>query len=415
MTHVAEAPNDTDTRMNGIQVGQPVFVGRTTGSRLMTLAAASGPADSTDPVDLALRAAVDVEFGGERPGNIIVEDFTPPMEGQLYSITDVRAMQYPDGPVAPRLRIYRGDLDAVLKLAKAGPETRAFLKKNAQPSYRVGYRPLGVATAELNWDGSVGPIRMQGYVPLRAAMKGLRPAVSQIDEYVRIPLWHPTLRVLHWLNVFLITVMTVTGYYIANPFFGPEPTGADSGYFMGWIRMVHFIAAFAWIAMSIVRLFMLFFSRNKLSRWSALWPLKNKHDLRNLWKTVKSYLFIQRHEAPVFLGHNPLQQIAYTAIYGMALLQVLTGLALFGLYNMTSPIWRFFAWPLMFMSIPDLRLLHTVIMILFWVFLVLHLYLAARADCLERHGGMSSMFNGGVWIRKGTITADDPRTFEHLT
>jgi len=52
------------------------------------------------------------------------------------------------------------------------------------------------------------------------------------------------------------------------------------------------------------------------------------------------------------------------------------------------------------------------IMFLFWAFLILHLYLAVRADSLERHGGLSSMINGGIWLKKGTVTADDPRTYD---
>jgi Ni,Fe-hydrogenase I cytochrome b subunit len=46
--------------------------------------------------------------------------------------------------------------------------------------------------------------------------------------------------------------------------------------------------------------------------------------------------------------------------------------------------------------------------LLFWAFLMLHIYLAVRADTIERHGGLSAMISGGVWLRRGSHPVDDP-------
>ncbi|MPN19849.1 hypothetical protein SDC9_167222 [bioreactor metagenome] len=59
-------------------------------------------------------------------------------------------------------------------------------------------------------------------------------------------------------------------------------------------------------------------------------------------------------------------------------------------------------------GIPGVRFFHAAIMFLLWVFVIIHVYLAVRADSLERHGGLSSMINGGVWLRRGAKPVDAP-------
>lgn len=414
MTQSALAAEATTTK-KGLQIGQPVAIGRHTGNRLLTLAAASAPVGSADPVDQALQAAARRQFDKPVP-TATVEQIEPATPERRYSVVHLSNVNYPDGGHADRLLVYRGDLEAIMTDVKTNREDKFTLRRNAQPVYRAGYRPLGVASAEGTPDGKYGQLKIAGFVPLRTVAAGepggMVPGVAQAVEYLRLPTWSVALRVMHWMNVALILILSLTGIYIMNPFFGDAPGGGGGGHLMGWVRLIHFVAVGVWVAMSFVRVVMLFFSMNPLQRWPALWPLKNKHDLTNAWKVIKAYLFIDRHEAPVYVGHNPLQQVAYTGVYLMAVLQVVTGFALFAQYHMTSAFWRLMAWPSNFLSVPDLRLWHTAIMYLFWVFLVLHIYLAIRADSLERHGGLSSMVNGGIWLKKGTVTADDPRTYE---
>jgi Ni,Fe-hydrogenase I cytochrome b subunit len=59
-------------------------------------------------------------------------------------------------------------------------------------------------------------------------------------------------------------------------------------------------------------------------------------------------------------------------------------------------------------GIPGVRLAHTMMMFALWAFVIVHVYLAVRADSLERHGGISSMINGGVWLRRGAKPVDAP-------
>jgi Ni/Fe-hydrogenase b-type cytochrome subunit len=252
---------------------------------------------------------------------------------------------------------------------------------------------------------------VHGFVPVRTVRaRGFQPdAVGRPAEWVRVPVWPASLRWMHWLNVAAIVALTVTGFYIADPFFRPGPAvSPNTGYFMGYVRLVHYSVAWAWVTLGLVRLYLLFFSRDRFVRWPTLWPLKNRQDIRNTGKTLSAYLLVHPDEAPTYIAHNPVQQITYSGIYLMSLLQVVTGFALYGLNDPRSNLWRWFQLPVTWIGAPDVRLIHYLVMLAFWVFLVLHVYLAVRADTVDRNGGVSSMLSGGVWLRRGSHPVDDP-------
>jgi Ni/Fe-hydrogenase b-type cytochrome subunit len=220
-------------------------------------------------------------------------------------------------------------------------------------------------------------------------------------------MWPATLRWLHWLNVVTLVLLTMTGFYIADPFFRPGPGSFGAESFMDNVRFVHFAVAAVWVTLGAVRLYLLFFSRDRFVRWPALWPLKSIQDARNLGGTLSAYLLIRR-EAPLYVAHNPLQQFAYTGIYLMAVVQAITGFALYGLYNVHSAFWDLFQLPVQWWGAPTVRLIHYLLMVVFWAFTMLHVYLVLRADTIERHGGLSSMISGGVWLHRGSHPVDDP-------
>ena len=92
----------------------------------------------------------------------------------------------------------------------------------------------------------------------------------------------------------------------------------------------------------------------------------------------------------------------------MCLIQMLSGIVLYGLYNQTDWFWIIVAYPMHWMGVSTIRMIHALIMFVLWSFVIVHVYLATRADALERHGGVSSMVNGGVWLRRGSKPVDAP-------
>jgi len=224
-------------------------------------------------------------------------------------------------------------------------------------------------------------------------------------EYQWVYLWEWPIRIMHWLAAGSLLVLTVTGLYIGRPYF---VTGGDTGahFLMGWMRAFHFGAAAVLVATGIVRVYWLF-AGNKFERWVALFPVRPR-DWVNLVRQVKFYLMIQPEKAPHYLGHNPLQQLSYTALYGLALLQVATGFALYGQSDPGGFFFTVFGWlgPL-FGGMPVLRFVHHVATWVFLAFIPIHVYLAVRADLLERWGSVSSIISGGRFVPVGQKFIDE--------
>lgn len=399
-----------DTISQGIEVGGGFSSGDLSMRRLLTMAAVS-PEDSTDPVDIALKDSLTYQFRHGAPNvEVPPEDFDPP-KGRRYSLA--RISNFKRTKFGPDLKmvIARGDLESVMNVAEVKREERTLLRKNAQMAGSRGFRCLGVATATVGEDGKLGPFQMEGFINVRPRGTGLsgEDLTPTSDDWVRLQVWSGGLRFLHWLNVFLIVTMSVTGFYIMNPFFGDTYfRGIEIGYLMGWMRFIHFTAAFTWIAVGVVRAFMAFTSKDRYLRWATFWPFKKKEDFRYLRETLGAYLFL-RKEGPLYVAHNPLQQLTYTGIYVIGAFQMLIGLALYALPHVsTNPIWSFLATPNYLFGVPALRNLHVVIMFLFWAFVIAHIYLAFRADSTERNGGVSAMINGGVYLRRGSKPVDAP-------
>ncbi|HXF96356.1 MAG TPA: Ni/Fe-hydrogenase, b-type cytochrome subunit [Gemmatimonadales bacterium] len=217
-----------------------------------------------------------------------------------------------------------------------------------------------------------------------------------VGDYHWVYLWGAPLRAMHWLAALAIVVLLVTGFYIGRPYFmtGGE---ASAHYLMGWMRFLHFTAAAVLVTTGIVRVYWLF-AGNQFERWKALFPVRTR-DWVNLWKQVKYYLMIQPEKAPRYLGHNPLQQLSYTGVYAVALLMVITGFALYGQADPNGFFYAAFGWVARVVGgMQMVRFLHHIFAWAFLIFLPIHVYLAIRADHLERTGTISSIISGGRFV-----------------
>lgn len=392
----------------GVQAIDGFSVGKLSSQRLMSLAAVALE-DTEDPVDLALAAKLRRDRPDLRLAKVVEGEYDPARHDRRYSLARARDFAGSEGQTRD-LMVMRGDLEHVIAAVRPAREDRMLLRRQAQMARMRGCRPLGVASARVQPDGSLGPYRMQGFVTLRptGARGFAEDTASRPGEWVRVNVWSGLLRWQHWINVAVIFILSCTGYYIMDPFFGPQArAGAETGFLMGWFRLIHFIAAFIWLAIGATRVVLAFASRDRYMRWPTFWPLKKRSDIANLGKVAAYYAFLRKH-GPLYLAHNPLQQLAYTTIYVLGVLQMATGLSLYALYHMSNPVWALVALPASWVGVPILRLIHAFIMFVLWAFVIMHVYLAIRADSLERHGGVSSMVNGGVWLRRGSKPVDAP-------
>lgn len=224
-------------------------------------------------------------------------------------------------------------------------------------------------------------------------------------EYRWVYLWEWPIRAMHWTAALCIAVLVVTGLYIGKPYFmtGGE---ASAHYLMGWVRFIHFAAAAVLVMTAIVRAYWLLMG-NRYERLAALFPVRPR-DWVNLVKMIKFYLMIEPEKAPRYLGHNPLQQLSYTGMYGVAALMVVTGFALYGQSNPSGWIYAATNWigPL-FGGMPIVRFVHHAASWAFLIFIPIHVYLALRADNLERTGVISSIVSGGRFIPSDHTFVDE--------
>jgi Ni/Fe-hydrogenase b-type cytochrome subunit len=215
-------------------------------------------------------------------------------------------------------------------------------------------------------------------------------------EYRWVYLWEWPIRVMHWIAAVCIVVLTVTGLYIGKPYF--ITSGEASAHFlMGWMRFFHFAAAGLLVMTAIVRGYWLFMG-NKYERLRALFPVRPR-DWVNLFRMVKFYLMIRPERAPHYLGHNPLQQLSYTAVYLLAAVMVITGFAMYGQSDPNGFFYAAFNWiGTLVGGMPVVRFIHHALTWAFLIFIPIHVYLAIRADQLERTGVISSIVSGGRFV-----------------
>lgn len=215
-------------------------------------------------------------------------------------------------------------------------------------------------------------------------------------KYQWVYLWDAPIRIMHWLAALGLVVLVVTGLYIGRPYFVTGGAESADPFVMGWMRFIHFAAAAVLVMTAIVRVYWLF-AGNKFERLGALFPIRPR-DWVNMFRQVKYYLMMEEHP-PHYLGHNPMQQLSYTGVYLLALVMVVSGFALYGQSNPNGIFYAAFNWVgIIAGGMPVVRFVHHAATWAFLIFIPIHLYLALRADNLERSGVISSIITGGRFV-----------------
>ena len=230
----------------------------------------------------------------------------------------------------------------------------------------------------------------------RSPRRKERDLPRQYGDYRWVFLWHRPVRIGHWIAVITVTLLFFTGLYLGRPVVMAAST--EKGTFVyQYVRLTHFIAAAAFVAAGLVRIYW-FFVGGRFERWDSLFPVRPR-EWKNMWWMIRYYLFIHPDEAPHYIGHNPLQRVAHTLTYAIGAIMALTGFVMFGQANPGGITNTVFGWmaPLMG-GLQMVRVIHHVLMWYFPIFVLLHVYLAIRSDLLERSGSVSAMLTGGRFV-----------------
>ncbi len=208
-------------------------------------------------------------------------------------------------------------------------------------------------------------------------------------------------RLWHWLNALCIFTLAVTGWFIASPL--PSVAGeASENFLMGYIRFVHFAAAYVFAIAFVAR---------------AYWALVGNHHAQQLFKLpvtdgkwwagllheLRWYFFLEKLPRK-YIGHNPLAHFCmFMAITLGGLFMIATGFALYG-EGAQEGHWShtlFTSWviPLFGQS----QAVHSWHHLVAWgivVFIIVHVYAAIREEMMSRQTMISAMISGSRTFRK---------------
>ena len=217
--------------------------------------------------------------------------------------------------------------------------------------------------------------------------------------------WEWPVRIVHWVIVLTLVVLSVTGYYLGHPFFGGGSAGRP-GFAVGGMRSAHEVAGFVFTAAVLTRIYWAF-AGNRYAHWRALVPI-TRTQFRDL-RSMAAYYALVRRSPPRTNGHNPLAGLAYLALYAFFALSILSGLGLMAWVGRIA-IWRtLFGWTYAVLPIQQLRLLHFLLMFVFGAFAIHHVYSAVLIDVEEHNGELSSIVTGyKADVLGGEAPRDEP-------
>lgn len=215
-------------------------------------------------------------------------------------------------------------------------------------------------------------------------------------------------RLWHWINALAIFALIGTGYLIGEP---PSsvPGEANDNFFFGWIRYIHFSAAYILIAGFILR-FYLAIMGNKHARELFFPPLFRKSWWAGVWHEVKWYAFLTK-EPRKYVGHNPLASLFmhFMFVWGV-IFMIVTGLALYG-EGTGMGTWQyewFSSWVIpLFGQSQDVHTWHHLGMWYLICFMITHIYVAFREDIMSRQSIVSTMISGWRTFKDNRPIDDD--------
>ena len=96
-----------------------------------------------------------------------------------------------------------------------------------------------------------------------------RTAVRPQAQVVYV--WELPVRIVHWVIVLALVVLSITGYELHHPFLSGAGGPGDPGFTIGTMRFIHEATAFVFIAAVLVRVYWAFVG-NRYAHWRGLVP-----------------------------------------------------------------------------------------------------------------------------------------------
>jgi len=233
----------------------------------------------------------------------------------------------------------------------------------------------------------------RSFADARHPDKKLGPAVA-------VYVWQYPLRLFHWGMVISIGVLAFTGYYIHDPFIVGQ---VDHPFLMGEFRFVHETFGMIFMALFLMRIY-LFFGGNRWEGWRQYVPVRAAqwNEMREM---MKFYLFL-RPKPISKIGHNAMAAFSYLGLYSLVVVEMITGLVMFNWLRHSPILGPLVGWIPRFISFPNVRLIHFLLMFVFISFGIFHVHVSMLISREEKRGLMDSIFTGYKVIPADELQAE---------
>jgi Ni/Fe-hydrogenase 1 B-type cytochrome subunit len=228
-----------------------------------------------------------------------------------------------------------------------------------------------------------------------AELTGVDEAAVAKSSRSGVYVYEAPVRLWHWVNALAVTVLAVTGYFIASPL-PSMPGEASDHYLMGTIRFAHFAAGYVLAIGLLGRAYWAFIGNHHARELFSV-PLLSPAYWKEVGVMAAWYGFV-RPRPNQYIGHNPLARLAMFFGYLLPVVfMVVTGFALYG-EGTQAGSWAhnlFTSWVIpLFGSSQDVHTWHHLTMWVLVIFAITHLYTAIREEIMGRQSMVSTMISG---------------------
>ncbi|MFQ6608464.1 MAG: Ni/Fe-hydrogenase, b-type cytochrome subunit [Fidelibacterota bacterium] len=216
--------------------------------------------------------------------------------------------------------------------------------------------------------------------------------------------WSWPIRLTHWFTFFSISILTITGYYIAFPpdFIAPRGEPFEN-FFMANLRLIHFLAAIVMMICFLTATYLIFFYRFH-DLWKDIRPTGS--NLKQAWKSIKYYFGFSKHHRH-YDYMDPMALLSVSTYTILSLITIFTGIALYVAPRTTTGIFASLmhflsVWTLyLFGNLQGVRTAHHLCMwlILGWAFI--HVYFQVWKSVRLKQYDISAIVGGYKFIDAG--------------
>jgi len=205
----------------------------------------------------------------------------------------------------------------------------------------------------------------------------------------RVYVWEVPVRLVHFFNWWCIGILTVTGFNMGTPFLVYI---IGNPFVMAKMKMIHFITAYVFASVFVVRMYWLI-AGNQYSSWTGI-LLLNKARWKEIYEEILVYSFLKKRTSESWPGHTALASLSYLIMFLLFFLQIATGFTLYS-QSHVGAIWRFMGGTVFSILNPQyVRLVHHMSLWIIVLFVSAHFYIAWENEIRVGNSAKSSIFSG---------------------